>query len=320
MKIVACAAGALAVLVTAGVLPANAQTPQATSIKLIVPFPPGGTGDVIARLFVQQMQTPTQSFVVENRPGAATIIATEQVVRAAPDGATLLEVANAFVINPNLRANMPFDPFSLEPVCLFANSPQVMAVNSTSPYRSFADFIAAAKAHPGEFSYASVGPATTPHITGEMLRRVAQINLNYVPFPGGAPAVNALLGGHVTAAMANLSEVMEHVAAGKLRPIVTSAGTRLREMPDVPTLKESGFDLEASAWFGVVAPPKTPVDVVERLSGQIKAASQAPDVQTKLAAQGLYPSGLCGADFGAHLRGQYEMYGKIIRDVNMKAE
>jgi tripartite-type tricarboxylate transporter receptor subunit TctC len=275
---------------------------------------------VIARLFAQQMQTPTQSFVVENRPGASTIIATEQVVRAAPDGATLLEVANAFVINPSLRSNMPFDPFSLEPVCLLANSPQVMALNSASPYRSFAEFIAAAKARPGQFSYASVGPATTPHITGEMLRRVAQIDLNYVPFPGGAPAVNALLGGHVTAVMANLSEVMEHVAAGTLRPIVTTAGARLREMPDVPTLKESGFDLEGAAWFGLVAPPKTPKEVIDRQIAQIRTALQAPEVQAKLAAQGLYPSGVCGAEFGAHLRSQYEMLGKIIRAVNMKAE
>ena len=297
-----------------------AQAPSAASIKIIVPFPPGGTGDVIARLFGQQMQTPTQSFVVENRPGASTIIATEQVVRAVPDGTTLLEVANAFVINPSLRSNLPFDPFTLEPVCLLANSPQVMAVNASSPYKSFAEFIAAAKAKPGELSYASVGPATTPHITGEMFRRSAQINLNYVPFPGGAPAVNALLGNHVTAVMANLSEIMEHATAGKLRPIVTTAGARLREMPDIPTLKESGFDLEGSAWFGIVAPPKTPKDVIERLSAQFTTALQASDVQSKLAAQGLYPSGLCGAQFAAHLRQQYESLGKIIREVNMKAE
>ncbi|MGZ5835980.1 MAG: Bug family tripartite tricarboxylate transporter substrate binding protein [Xanthobacteraceae bacterium] len=320
MKIIAVFFVGAALLTDVAAGTAGAQSPQAGSVKLIVPFPPGGTGDVIARLFTQQMQTSTQSFVVENRPGASTIIATEQVVRAAPDGATLLEVANAFVINPSLRANLPFDPFSLEPVCLLANSPQVMAVNSASPYRSFAEFLAAAKQHPGEFSYASVGPATTPHITGEMLRRVAQINLNYVPFPGGAPAVNVLLGGHVTAVMANLSEVMEHVAAGKLRPIVTTAGTRLREMPDVPTLKESGFDLEGAAWFGVVAPPKTPRDIIAKLSSQFTTAMQATDVQTKLAAQGLYPSGLCGEDFGAHLRQQYELFGRIIREVNMKAE
>ena len=320
MKITARAAAGVGALLLASLGPLAAQSPQVAAVKLIVPFPPGGTGDVIARLFAQQMQTPAQSFVVENHPGASTIIATEQVVRAAPDGATLLEVANAFVINPSLRSSMPFDPFSLEPVCLLANSPQIMAVNSKSPFRSFAEFIAAAKARPGEFSYASVGPATTPHITGEMLRRVAQIDLNYVPFPGGAPAVNALLGGHVTAVMANLSEVMEHVAAGTLRPIVTTAGARLREMPDVPTLKESGFDLEGSAWFGVVAPPKTPRDVVERLIGQIKAALQTPEVLGKLAAQGLYPSGVCGAEFGAHLRSQYETLGKIIRDVNMKAQ
>ena len=169
-------------------------------------------------------------------------------------------------------------------------------------------------------SYASVDPATTPHITGEMLRRVAQIDLNYVPFPGGAPAVNALLGGHVTAVMANLSEVMEHVAAGKLRPIVTTAGARLREMPEVPTLKESGFDLEGSAWFGFVAPPNTPKDVIDRLSVQFTDALKVPDVQAKLAAQGLYPSGLCGVQFAAHLRQQYESLGKIIREVNMKAQ
>jgi tripartite-type tricarboxylate transporter receptor subunit TctC len=301
--------------------PASAQNPAKTA-RLVVPFPPGGTADVIARLIGQQFaQVSGQSVLVENRPGAGTIIATEFVSRAAPDGTTLLIMANSFVINPSVRSSLPYDPFAFEPVCLLVNSPQVLVVNSDSPYKSLASFVTAAKARPGELNYAAVGPATTQHIAGEMFKRAAEINLVYVPYAGGAPAVTAILGGHVTAALANYNEVMEHLASGKLRPLAVASRERLAELRDTPTMAEAGYkDVAAVAWFGTMAPPKTPKPVIAQLIADLKSALAVPEVQSKLTAQGLYPASTCGDDFANHIKQQYESYARVIKDAHIKAE
>jgi tripartite-type tricarboxylate transporter receptor subunit TctC len=301
---------------------ALAQTAAGKTTRIVVPFPAGGTADVIARIIAQQAQQASgQSIVIENRPGAGTIIATDLVNRAAPDGTTLLLMANSFVINPSLRATLPYDPLSFEPICLLVNSPQVIVVNSASPYQSLANFFAAVKARPGELSYATVGPATTQHIAGEALRRAAGLNLTYVPYQGGAPAVNALLGGHVAAVLTNYSEVMEQVNAGKLRALAVTTRERIPPLPNVPTLAEAGhLDQEATAWFGVMAPPKTPKETTAQLIATFKAALQTPEVAAKLTAQGLYPVGACGADFAEHIRQQHESYARAVRELNIKAE
>ena len=301
--------------------PASAQSAPKTT-RLVVPFPPGGTADVLARLLGQQAgQISGQSFLIENRPGAGTIIATELVARSAPDGTTLLIMANSFVINPSVRAALPYDPFSFEPVCLLVNSPQVLVVNSASPYKTLVDFLTAARARPGELNYAAVGPATTQHIAGEMFKRAAAINLTYVPYAGGAPAVNAILGGHVTAVLANYNEVMEQVNAGKLRPLAVTTRERIPALRDVPTMIEAGYkEMEVSAWFGLMAPAKTPKETIAQLIALFKSALAAPEVQSKLVAQGLYPFNACGADFGAHIKQQYESYARVIKEANIKAE
>jgi tripartite-type tricarboxylate transporter receptor subunit TctC len=303
------------------VLPASAQTAPKTT-RLIVPFPPGGTADVIARLIGQQLGLASgQSYLVENRPGAGTIIATEFVARSAPDGTTLLIMANSFIINPSVRASLPYDPFSFVPVCLLVNSPQVLVVNAESPYKTLAAFVTAAKARPGELNYAAVGPATTQHIAGEMFKRAAEINLTYVPYAGGAPAVNAIMGGHVTAVLANYNEVMQQIKAGKLRPLAVASRDRLAPLPEVPTLIESGYkNMEATAWFGVMAPPKTPAETVGQLIAQFKSALAVPEMSANLSTKGLYPAGACGAEFDAHIKLQYESYARAIKDANIKAE
>lgn len=318
----AIAALGFAVLAIAGD-PAGAQSLSGRSIRIVVPFPPGGTADVIARLLGERAgQASGASFVVENRPGAGTIIATELVARAPADGNTLLLMANSFVINSSVRASLPYDPLtSFEPICLLVNSPQLIAVNSTSPFRTLADLVAAAKAKPGELSYAAVGPATTQHIAFEMFKRVAGVNLTFVPYTGGAPAVNALLGGHVTTVLANYSELIEQVKAGKLRALAVATRQRLDGLPDVPTVIESGYkDYEATAWFGMVAPAKTPRDTLDQLGKLFAAALQVPDVKAKFLAQGLYPVGACGAEFGAHIRLQHDLYAKVVRAANIKGE
>jgi tripartite-type tricarboxylate transporter receptor subunit TctC len=300
----------------------DAWSQAARTIRIVVPFPPGGSADILARLLGEQIsKAQGPSVLVENRPGAGASLAYEAVARAAPDGNTLVINGNSLVINPNLR-KVNYDPLtSFEPVCYLLSSPQVIVVNSASPYRTLGDLIAAARAKPGELSMAGVGPGGTQHIGIELFKRVAKVDLIYVPYSGGAPAINALLGEHVTSVLQNYSEVVEQVKAGKLRALAVTTTKRIEPLPGVPTVAELGFkDYDVEVWFGVVAPAKTPKEAVTQLSGWFTAAMQAPDVKPKLLNLGLYPVGLCGADFGAHIRSQYEEYGRIIREANIKAE
>ena len=300
----------------------GAWSQTARTIKIVVPFPPGGSADILARLIGEQVgRAQGITVLIENRPGAGASIAYESVARAAPDANTLVINGNSLVINPHLR-KVNYDPLtSFEPVCYLVSSPQVYVVSPNSPYRTLSDLIAAARAKPGEITLASVGPATTQHIGFEQLKHAAKINMTHVPYSGGAPAMNALLGGHVTAAFANYSEAVEHIKAGKLRVLASASRTRIEPLPDVPTVTEIGFrDYEVEVWFGILAPAKTAKDATTQLASWFTAAMQVPDVKPKLVNLGLYPVGLCNADFGAHIRKQFDEYGHIIREANIKAE
>jgi tripartite-type tricarboxylate transporter receptor subunit TctC len=313
------AAASMAILALSG---HGAMSQTARTIRIVVPFPAGGSADDLARLLADQVgRTQGVNVVIENRPGAGTIVATEMVSRAAPDGNTLLIVANSFVINPSLK-KLNYDPFtSFAPICHLVSTPLIFAVNSDSPYRSLAELINAAHAKPGELTVASVAPATTQHIAFEMFRRVADVNMIHVPYPGGAPAVTALLGGHVSAVIANFSEVEAHLASGKLRALATASRQRIEAAPDVPTVAESGYpNYESEVWFGLVAPAKTPAETINQLSAWLGAALATPAVKEKLQLQEMYPVGACGADFAAHLRAQFEAYARVIRDADIKAE
>lgn len=313
---------ALALILSAiGLGPALAQTGKA--LRLVVPFPPGGSADVLTRLVGQEAARITaQSLVVDNRPGGGTVIATDLVARAAPDGSTLLIMANSFVINAHVRTSLPYDPLtSFAPICLLVSSPQVIVVHASSPFRTIADYLAAARARPGELSIATVGPATTQHIAAELLKRMAQVDLIYVAYPGGAPAVNALLGTHVTSVLGNQSEVAEQITSGTLRALAVTSLQRLDALPDVPTVAESGYkDYQAAAWFGVVAPAGTPAGTIQHLSTAFKAALEVPDVKAKLISQGLYPAAACEGEFAVHIRRQYDDYAAVIRDAHIKVE
>jgi tripartite-type tricarboxylate transporter receptor subunit TctC len=300
----------------------NALAQSARTTKIVVPFPAGGAADIAARLLADQLgQASGSTFQVENRPGAGSVVGTEAVARAAPDGSTLLVTANSFVINPILR-KVAYDPLtSFDPICHLADTPQILAVNGASPYRSVADLINAARSKPGELTLASVGPATAQHIAFEIFRRAASVSMTHVPYPGGAPAVNALLGQHVTAVLANYSEVAQQATAGQLRPLAVTSRKRLEQLPAVPTLEETGLkDYEASTWLGLVAPAKSSQQVLARLAGWLVGAMQNPDVKLKLASFGLSPVGACGNDFSAYLRKQYEEYSVVIREAGIRAE
>jgi len=302
-------------------VPAVAQQ-AARTIRIVVPFPAGGSADILARLLGEQINKANgPTVVIENRPGGGASIAYEAVARAAPDGNTLVINGNSIVINPNLR-KVNYDPIaSFEPICYLVSSPNLIVVNSDSPYRTLNDYIAAARAKPGELAFAAVGPATTQHIGFEQFKRLANINVTYVPYTGGAPAITALLGGHVSAALQNYSEAVEQLNAGKLRALASLTRARIPPLPNVPTAAELGLkDYEVEVWFGVLAPAKTPKNAAAELAAWFKAAMQAPDVRQKLNNLGLYPVGTCLDDFAAHIRRQFDDYGRIIREANIKAE
>src|SRR5215831_13094266 len=311
--------GAMA-LCTLLALAAQAQTSR--MIKFMVPFAPGGTADILARLLAEEIgKAHGVGTLIENRPGAGTIIATEAASRALPDGNTVLFNANAFVINPHLR-KLSYDPLtSFEPVCQLVSSPQVIAVGGAAPYRSLAEMFDAARARPGELTLASVGPASTQHIAFETLKHLADVNMIFVPFNGNGPAVNALLGKHVDSILVNYSEVAEQLEDGTFRALATTSRTRLEQLPQVPAVAELGFnDFEADVWFGAVVPAKTPAAVVAELADWLTAALDAGAVKSKLKSLGLYTVGRCGAAFAADLRQRFDDYGRAIRESNIRSE
>ena len=295
---------------------------QARTIKIVVPFAPAGGTDILARLLADHIgRTHGPALVVENRPGGGTVIGTEVASRAAPDGNTLLVMGNSFVINPNLKA-LSYDPLtSFEPICQLTRSPNVVVVHAASRHRTLADLIDAARAKPGEVTMGVNGPATSQQIGFEMLKRAANVNLAYIPFQGGAPAVNALLGQHVDSIYSNYPTSAEQIGAGKLRALAVGSRARIEPMPQLPTVAEAGYkDYEEEVWFGVVAPAGTPKATIAQFAAWFTEAVSAPEVRAKLALQGLYPVGICGADFAAHLRKEYEKYGRIIRAANIQAQ
>jgi tripartite-type tricarboxylate transporter receptor subunit TctC len=308
-------AGVLLILLTG----ASSQIPR--TIKIVVPYPAGGTADILTRILGEQIsRAEGVTIVTENRPGASAVIGTEAVSRAAPDGSTLLVTSTAFVIAPHMR-KQNYDPLtSFEPICQLASAPIVIVVNSESPYRTLADWLNAARAKPGSLTLASI-PEGLSRIAFEMLKRAANVDITFIPYPGDAPAVNALLGGHVTAIFLPYSGVAAQLKAGTLRALATASRTRSESLPDVPTIAESGFNgYEADNWNGVLAPAKTPNKTVSEFAAWFTAAVQVPEVEAKLVSQSLYPVRMCGADFAVLLSKQYMEFGRVIREANIKAE
>jgi tripartite-type tricarboxylate transporter receptor subunit TctC len=315
--------GAFALIGLASAAPNQTAWPQTgRTIRIVLGVPPGGSIDFLARLLADQISSTTgQTMIVESKPGAGGIIAAEAVARATPDGNTLLINNNGTLISAILR-KVNYDPIaSFEPICYLVTTPQIIVVNSASPYRTLAELLDAARQKPGELSIASVGPNTTQHIGIERLKRLAGTDLTYVPYPGGATTINALLGEHITAAVLNWSEIGEHIIAGKGRALATMAPQHIEPLPDLPTVAESGYrDFETDVWFGVVAPAKTPKETVAQLIDWFRTAVTAPQVKAKLVAQALYANPKCGADFDAHLRRQAASLTQLIHDLDFKAE
>jgi tripartite-type tricarboxylate transporter receptor subunit TctC len=301
-------------------LPAHTAWGQATTtIKVVVPYAPGGGADALARILADQIgRARGPTMVIENRPGAGTVIATEAVARASN---TVLIADSNFVIMPHVR-KLNYDPrTSFEPICQLVSSPQVLVVNSTSPYRTLADLLDAARAKPGDLTLASVGPASLPRIGFEQLKRAANVDMTFVTYPGSAPTANALLGAHVTSAFTSYASVSEQMKAGKLRALAVTTASRIEALPDLPTVAESGYEgFEADLWEGIVVPAKTPKETIAEITGWFTSALQDAETRRNLVAQGLFPAVTCGAEFGALIRKQYDEYGRIIRETSIKAD
>ena len=315
---VAAAVAVLSVTVTGH----GAWSQTARTIKVVVPVQPGGGTDFLARVLGEEIgRAQGQTMVIENRPGAGTVIGTEAASRAAPDGNTLLINTPNLVIGAHLR-KLTYDPLtSFAPICELVNSPTVIAASVASPCRTLADLLSAARAQPGNLTLASVGPGTTLHIASEKLKQATNVNMIYVPFSGTGPTVNALLGQHITAVLAEYPAVAEQISAGKLRALATGSPTRIESLSELPTVAGSGYPgFEVDVWWGVFAPAMTPKEIVSRLATSFASAVQAPEIKAKLIALGFYPVGVCGADFAAYLRRQYEEYGRVIREANIKGE
>jgi tripartite-type tricarboxylate transporter receptor subunit TctC len=305
-----------AALVVLCILAGGAQSQPGRTIRIVVPFAPGGAASVVARLLADQISAMQRlTTVVENRPGGGTAIGTEEVARTTADGNTLL-INNAYLLANALLRKQNYDPLnSFEPICKLGDQPSVLAVNSESPYRTLSDFIAAARTKPGQLTVATFGVS----IPLEEFKRRANVDISLVPYSGSAPAVMALLGGHISAMVDNFATMGEHVNAGKLRALATFAPTRIEGLGYIPTFAEAGYN-EFMNWWGLFAPAKMPGETTSELIGWTMAAMQKPEVKQKLEPLGLYPTKMCGADFAAFLRKQYEDFGRVIREANIKAE
>lgn len=295
---------------------AAAQDYPTKPITIIVPFPAGGTLDNLTRSLAQKMSDDfKQPVIIDNKPGAGTVIGTEIVARAAPDGYTLGMVANSFAINPSLYDNLRYDTVKdFTPVSWVAYTPHLLVANPDVPVKSLADVIATAKSKPGELSFASFGAGTSPHIAIERLKSEAKIDVLHIPYKGQAPALNDLLGGHVDMMFANTPDVLPHVKSGKLRAIALANDTRLESIPDVPTFKEAGVDnMNSNSWYGVIVPSGTPAPIVEKLSAEFVRIVNLPEIRERLLAQGLEPAGTTSAEFAEYLKSEMEMAATVVK-------
>ena len=292
------------------------------TIRVIVPYAPGGVADVIARLLSDQAgRTGGPTMVVENRPGAGGAVGTETVARATPDGATLLVVSTPFLIDPLLR-KLNYDPLhSFAPICNLVSAPTLIVVNGASPYRTLAEFLDDARRKPGQITMASIGPASSFQLGFEILKRAAKADMTFVPYPGNGPALNAVLGQQVTSMFATLPNVSEYLKAGKLRALAVGNRTRAQPLPDIPTVTEQGYGaFDIDAWFGAFAPAATPQAAIDEVERLFRAGLKDSSVKEKLSVQGLFPTVACGNDFAAYLRKQNDAYSRIITEANIKAE
>jgi tripartite-type tricarboxylate transporter receptor subunit TctC len=291
-------------------------------VRFVVGYPAGGSTDIVARLIGQRLSERLgQQFVIENKPGAGNNIGTEAVVNAEPDGYTVLLVNPANFINATLYTNLKFNFIrDIAPIASFNRVPNVMTVNNDVPAKTVAEFIAYAKANPGKVNMASSGNGTSVHLSGEMFMAMSGIKMQHVPYRGSAPAITDMLGGQVQVIFDNMPSILPHIRAGGLRALAVTTAVRSPELPDVPTVAETVPDYEASALFGMGAPKKTPVEIIEKLNKEINAVLAEPAIKARLIELGGEP--LIGPPeaFGKMIAAETEKWEKVVKFAGTKVE
>lgn len=302
-------------------LSAQAQDFPTKPIRLVVPFPAGGVADLVARTVAQKVsENINQPVVIENKAGASAIIGSELVAKAAPDGYTLL-LANLPVmsINSIQYSNLPYNAASFVPVIMLADQPYIIAVNPTVPAKTLTEFIALAKQQPDKFTFGSASSST--FLAGELFKTRAGIKMTHVPYKGSAPAINDLLGGHITVLLDPVITLLPHARTGKLRPLAVTSSKRSEVAPEIPSYREFGLaDMDITSWQGIVAPPGTPASVVEYLNAEFNRAVKAPDVVGKLKAQGVTPVGGTAGDFAKFVAAENVRWSAIAKQTNFQQE
>jgi tripartite-type tricarboxylate transporter receptor subunit TctC len=302
----------------------SAQTYPTRPIRLVVPFPAGGTTDILAREVGQRLSVSLgQPVVVDNRPGAAGNIGSDLVAKSAPDGYTLLMcTVSTHAINPNLYAKLPYDHVKdFAPVILVAGVPNVLEVTPSLPVNTVSDLIKLAKEKPGQINFASSGSGTSIHLSGELFKTMAGVDMTHVPYKGSAPAITDLMGGQVQVMFDNLPSSLQQIKAGKLRAIAVTSAQRAPALPNVPTIAESGLaGFEASSWFGVVAPAGTPQAIIARINADVNQWLQSPDAKEKLLAQGAAAAGGTPEQFAAYIRTETEKWAKVVKASGAKVD
>jgi tripartite-type tricarboxylate transporter receptor subunit TctC len=307
---------------TLAVSDAFALYPEKT-IRIVVPFAPGGGTDVIARTLAQEMAKDLgATVIIENKPGAGTIIGTQAVATSKPDGATLLMATFAHAVNPSLNAKLPYDPHKdFAAVALIARSFNIVVVNPVSAVKSIADLIAAARADPNKLSYGTFGTGTSAHLAGELFKSMAHVNLTTVPYKGAAPAITDLLGGQIQVMFTTVASAAALIAGGQLRALAVTSAQRSPAFPELPTVAEAGVPgYAAESWYGLYAPAGTPADIVDRLNKSAATAAQSEAFKKLGLNEGLVMVASPPAELDRYVRGEEERWRKVIKDANIRIE
>jgi tripartite-type tricarboxylate transporter receptor subunit TctC len=302
---------------------ARASDWPAKPVKIVVPFTPGGSTDITARLVGNRLQEVWgQTVVVENKPGAGGNIAADMVAHSDADGYTIFIVGPGMATNPFLYPSLSYDPVKdFEPVTLLITQPNLMCVPNSSPARSVQEFIAFCNNNRGKVTYASSGNRTTLHLSGELFKRLARVEMIHIPYRGGAPAINDLIPGRVDVIFDNMPSILSHVQAGHLRALAVTTKERVSVVPEIPTLDESGVPgFDVFSWFGFFVPAKTPPEVIAKINADTNAALAYPSVKTRFEQLGAVPKGSTAAELAAFLKSETDKWGPVIRDDRIKVE
>jgi len=301
-----------------------AQGYPSKAIKVVVPFTPGGTTDIVARIAAQKLDEAwNQQVIVDNRPGAGGSVGLDFVAKSAPDGYTLITGhIGTFGFGPSLYSRLPYDPIKdFAPITLFSTVPNMLVVNASLPVKSVKQLLALAKAHPGQLNYGSAGSGSASHLAVEYFKLLSKTDIMHIPYKGTSPLVTDLIAGQTSLTITGVTPLYPHVKSGRLRALAIGSTRRIALLPDLPTIAEAGVPgYESTTWFGFLAPAKTPKEIIVKLNAELLKILQRPDVRERLAADGGEPVGTTPEQFGSYIKSEIERWSKVIKQAGVHVE